>query len=179
MNTDDAAAADETTSELRMAPRGRGGVWARRAGIMLLAAIVLAAALGALGPRTAEKTEASDGYTLSLVHPQISRAGQPAPLSIRVESENGFNKAVQLSLCTEFFDDLDFQAWYPTPSAETTLPRSLVYEFDPPPSGDILEIHLDARIAPGQFGESDDCTVSVLEDDQPMVSAKFTTWRMP
>ncbi len=84
-----------------------------------------------------------------------------------------------MRFCDEFFNDLDFQNWYPNPAAETTVPPWIIYEFDPPPSGTTLEISLDARVSPGQFGETDDCQVSVLVEDEAVVSASFTSWRMP
>jgi hypothetical protein len=55
----------------------------------------------------------------------------------------------------------------------------VLYEFDPPPAAETLEISLDARTAPGQFGEVDDCEVVLLEDDTAVVSTSFTVWRMP
>jgi hypothetical protein len=171
--------ADETTSDLSDRPRGRRGRWLRRAGIGLLVLIVGAAAFGLLGPRNGELTEEAGGYTLALLYPQITRAGEPAPLHLSVEAGAGFGKVVQLRLCDELFDNFDFQNWYPNPSAETTVPDWIVYEFDPPPSGTTLEVSLDARVAPGQFGETNDCEVSVLVEDEPVVSATFTTWRMP
>jgi hypothetical protein len=173
------ARADETTANLTDRPRGRRGRWTRHAGISLLVLIVGAAGLDLLGPRSGEMTEEAGGYTLGLQYPQIARAGEPAPLHFTVEASAGFDKVVQLRLCDELFDDLDFQNWYPNPSAETAVPDWIVYEFDPPPTGSTLEVSLDARVAPGQFGETDDCEVSVLVEDEPVVSATFTTWRMP
>jgi hypothetical protein len=179
VSDDEKPRADETTSDLSDRPRGRRGRWLRRAGVGLLVLIVVAAIFDLLGPRSGELTEEAGGYTLAVQYPQIARAGEPAPLHLSVEASAGFEKVVQLRLCDELFDDLDFQNWYPNPSAETTVPDWIVYEFDPPPSGTTLEVSLDARVAPGQFGETDDCEVSVLVEDEPVVSATFTTWRMP
>lgn len=170
---------DETTSDLTDRPPGLRSRWLRRAGVGLLVLIVGAAAFDLLGPRSGETTEEAGGYTLGLEYPQIARAGQPAPLHVRVDASTAFEKVVQLRLCDELVDDLDFQNWYPNPAAETATPGWIVYEFDPPPTGSTLEISLDARVAPGQLGETDDCEVSVLVEDEPVVSASFTTWRMP
>ena len=170
---------DETTSDVSDAPPSRRGRWSRIAGIGVLALIIAAAGLGLLGPRTGDTSVEAAGYTLALSYPQIARAGEPAPLHVSVDSDADFGDVVQLSFCDAWFDHLDFQSWYPNPSAETSLPGSVVYEFDPPPSGTVLEISLDARIAPGQLGGRDTCEVSVLVDDEPVVSAAFTTWRIP
>ncbi|WP_157953101.1 hypothetical protein [Nocardioides allogilvus] len=170
---------DETTSELRTTPPRRYAVWARRVGTGVLLLIVVLAGLDLLGPRTGETSAAAGGYELRAEFPQVTRAGQPAPLRITVEALAGFGDTVQLRLCDELFHDLDFQNWYPNPAAETSQPPWVIYEFDPPPTGDVLEISLDARVAPGQFGAIDDCGLSVLVDDQPVVGASFTVWRMP
>jgi hypothetical protein len=177
--TDSERRADSTTADLRDTPPGPRGRWSRLAGFGLLVLILVAAAASLLGPRTAVTTAEAAGYTLTVEYPQISRAGQPAPLNLRVDSSTGFGQTVQVRMCDEFFDDLDFQNWYPNPSAETSAPPWVLYEFDAPPSADTLEISLDARTAPGQFGEVDDCEVVLLEDDTAVVSTSFTVWRMP
>ena len=149
-----------------------------RAGLLLLALIVLAGAVGLLGPRTGETSASAAGYQLDVTYPAISRAGEPAPLHVRVESAAGFDGPIQLALCDDLFDDLDFQSWYPSPSAETGDTSELLYEFDPP-DGNVFEVSLDARAAPGQFGEVEDCSVKVLDDDAEVVSVSFNSWRMP
>lgn len=148
------------------------------AGLSLLILIVLAGSVGLLGPRSGTTRAAADDYELRVEYPAISRAGEPAPLHIRVTSASGFDGPVELALCDDLFDDLDFQSWYPTPSAETGDASELVYEFDPP-DGNVFEVSLDARAAPGQFGEVEDCAVTLLEQDVEVVSVSFTSWRMP
>ena len=146
--------------------------------MLLLALIVLAGAVGLLGPRSGVKRASAAEYDLRVKYPAISRAGEPAPLDVRVERAGGFDGPIQLQLCDDFFDDLDFQSWYPTPSAETGTDSDLFYEFDPP-EGQVFEVSLDARAAPGQFGEVEDCTITVLEKDVEVVSVEFNSWRLP
>jgi hypothetical protein len=167
-----------TTSDLPTEPRGSLERWATRAGMLLLALIVLAGAVGLLGPKAGETSASAGEFDLHVQYPAITRAGEPAPLHIRVESAGGFDGPVQIALCDDLFDDLDFQSWYPTPSAETGDASQLFYEFDPP-EGQVFEVSLDARAAPGQFGEVEDCTVTVLEEDVEVVSVSFDSWRMP
>ena len=169
---------DSTTARLTDDPSPRGQWW-RWAGVLLLAAILVAAAFGVLGPHTAQTSSSERGYRLEVTYPQVTRAGQPAPLHVRITAESGFGETVQVSVCDGIFDNLDFQNWYPNPAAETSTPTEVLYEFDPPIAGNVLEVSLDARSAPGQFGGIRDCEVSVLEDDRPVVSTTFTTWRMP
>lgn len=170
---------DDTTSGLRESPPGTRGRWFRRAGQATLGLIVLAAALGFLGPRQAETSAEAAGYRLDVEFPRVTRAGEPAPLHVTIESDTGFGETLQLRLCNELFDDLDFQNWYPNPSKETSTPAWITYEFDTPPSGNTFQVSLDARSAPGQFGEVDDCGIELLDDDTPLVSTSFNVWRMP
>lgn len=149
-----------------------------RAGLVLLALVVLAGAVGLLGPRKGNTSATGGGYRLEVQYPAITRAGEPAPLHIRVTSGSGFDGPIRIRLCDDLFDDLDFQSWFPNPSGETGGPTKLVYEFDPP-DGRVFETSLDARSAPGEFGEIEDCGVSVLEKGDDVVSVSFHTWRLP
>lgn len=169
----------ETTHGLRDTPPGPKGRWFRRLGTFALALIMVLAALDLLGPSTGTVTAEAAGYRLTVEHASITRAGQPSPLHLTITSETGFGESVAVRLCDEHFNDMDFQNWYPSPAAETTVPPWILYEFDPPPSGDTIEISLDARTAPGQFGETDDCEVSVMHGNTPIVSTSFTVWRLP
>lgn len=172
------AGADDTTSDVVARPPSVRARWARRAGYAVLVLLLLAAATNLLGPRRGDVDASGGGYELAVQYPSVTRPGQPAPLRIDVTATDGFGDVVQVRVCQEFFDDHDFQNWFPNPSAETNTGGWVVYEFDPPPSGDTLRISLDARTAPGVVGELDDCGVEVLEDDQPVVAVTFTVWRL-
>ncbi|WP_101523712.1 hypothetical protein [Nocardioides houyundeii] len=169
---------DSTTADLPDRPRGRAGRWAHRGGVALLVVLVAAGASGALGPRAGHTAATGGGYHLRVTYPEITRAGQPAPLHLVITREGGFEKPVQVALCDDFFDNLDFQGWFPAPAAEAGDPDAVVYEFDPPRAEE-LEISLDARSAPGQFAGAEKCSVEVLEDDEPVAAVSFTSWRMP
>ena len=112
-------------------------------------------------------------------YPLIDRAGEPAPLVVTIASDTAFTDSVQVRFCSAYFEHLDFQNWYPNPSAETSDPDWVVYEFDPPSQGQTLRIALDARVAPGQLGGHDTCEVSVLAQGEAVVTATWTTWRTP
>ena len=173
------ARSDATTSDLSDAPPRRPARVGRRAGVAVLALIVLAAAFDVLGPRAGSTTASGGGYALLVEYPQIARAGEPAPLVVTITSDTALPDAVQVRFCATYFEHLDFQSWYPNPSAETSDPDWVVYEFDPPPQGMTLHIALDARVAPGQLGGRNECEVSVLDQDEPVVTATWTTWRAP
>ena len=166
-----------TTSDIPDTPAGRSR-WVTQAGLLLLVSIVVVGVFGFLGLRSSSGGAGAGGDRLEVDYASITRAGQPSPLDIRVEHVGGFTGPVQISLCDGYFDHLDFQNWYPNPSAETASSTTVDYEFDPP-SGDLLEISLDARTAPGQFGGRETCEITLLERDKPLTSVTITTWRLP
>ena len=122
----------------------------------------------------------SGGYTLTVEYPQVTRAGQPAPFHVTVDAAAGFGDTVQMRVLRRVLQrprlpELVSQPGRPRrpcrPGSSTSSTRRR--------PGTTLEISLDARVSPGQFGETDDCQVSVLVEDEEVVSASFTSWRMP
>jgi hypothetical protein len=166
---------DSTLAGLTDRPANR---WSHRVAVALLVLFVLAGSAGLLGPRTAAVSASAGDYDLAVTYPSVTRAGLATPLHLEVTREGGFDGPVQLALCDTWFDQVDFQSWYPTPSSEAGGADRLVYEFDPPP-GDTLEVSLDAKEQPGSLWGSRDCTVAVLEEDAVVTSVSFTTRRMP
>jgi len=169
---------DSTTADISDSTPGARSIWVTRAGRFVLIAVVALAAIGFLGPRSGTTSDSANGWELDASYPVVLRAGQPAPITFEVSREGGFDGPISLSICGDYFSELDFQNWYPNPSAETRGGEALVYEFDPP-EGDQLTLSLDARASPGGFGSRSECAVAVLEGGQPAASVNFTTWRLP
>lgn len=111
---------DVTTSELSDSPPRLPARVGRRAGVAVLVLIILAAGFGVMGPRTADTSARGGGYALTVEYPQIDRAGEPAPLVLTITSDTALTDAVQVRFCATYFEHLDFQSWYPSPSAETS-----------------------------------------------------------
>lgn len=138
-----------------------------------LALIVVAGLSGLLDSRNTARQSDVRQVSLDVTHPRVIRAGQPVPLHIAVTSADGFEQPIQLRLTRELLDRLDFQNWYPSPSAETGDPDSVLYEFDPP-HGDRFEVHLDARAQPNQFPAVIDEAFSVVDDaGTPLATVPF------
>lgn len=167
-----------TLDDLAGSGRGRiGQIW-HWVGVAVLLLLVVAALAGWLGPREGTTTTAERDYSLTLIYPEITRAGQPAPLHLRVEHPGGFAAPVRIAVSDAFFDHLDFQSWYPSPSAEIGDGERVVYEFDPPP-GEVFELSLDARTSPGQFGGVGRYEVGLRVEDRTIARTSFTVWTMP
>lgn len=167
-----------TTANLAEGPRTSLETWSTGAGMGFVTLVMLAGIFGLAGPGTDTVRDEGATYELEVLYTTITRAGQPIPLEIRVTRPGGFDGPISMSICDEYFDDLDFQNWYPNPAMEIGGSESLVYEFDPP-EGDLLEIDLDARVSPGQFGGLMDCTLAVLDSGVPAAAVSFDSWRLP
>ncbi|HEU0130243.1 MAG TPA: hypothetical protein VFQ85_04535 [Mycobacteriales bacterium] len=145
---------------------------------MLFGTILLLGATGFLGVRAGTKTASGGGYDLVVSYPRVTRPGHAVPLAISVRKAGGFgDEPVTIRMTTGYFALFDENGVQPAPSAETATGEDLVWEFDPPP-GDVLRVYFDTRSGPNrQRGTSG--TVSVLEDDRPVVSLRVTTRVMP
>jgi len=167
-----------TLQDLKGVETARRGRITRRLGFALLLVFVLASFLGIYGP-THKTITTTDGLTeLSLHYGWIVRSGQAVPMEIAVHRDGGFDGPVTVAFDRDVFDRLDFQNWYPNPSAEVGEPDRVVYEFDPP-EGDTLTVALDARVAPTQFGGRHEYTVYVDEGGVPVAETDYVIWVVP
>lgn len=166
----------DSLTGLETARRGRLG---RLVGLGVMLLIPALSFLGIYGPSERTLVESNGAYEMTMTYGSVVRSGEAVPMTISLTRPGGFDRPVTVAFEQRVFDRFDFQNWYPNPSAETSVPNWILYEFDPPTTGSTLAVSLDARVAPGQLGETDDCEVSVLVEDEPVVSATFTTWRMP
>jgi len=154
------------------------GLWGRRFFLALLALTLVAGLLGLLGVRSATSEGAADGWTLSLEHAAVARAGLDVPFTATVTHDGGFDEKVTLAVTGDYFDLYETQGFNPVPS-ETSRDGELFYlTFDAPPEGDILVVTYDAYIQPAaQRGK--DGMVSVIDDGLPVVSVDFGTRLWP
>ncbi|MGH8824800.1 MAG: hypothetical protein ACRDVN_10020 [Jiangellaceae bacterium] len=150
----------------------------RRVGIVALGVLVAAGLVGALGPRTADVAAEGGGYRLVAHHAQVTRSGMATPLRVEVIRPGGFDGPVTLAFDKDLFDRLDFQNFYPNPSAETAAPHRIVYEFDPP-QGEVLSVTLDARTGPTQPPSAHRYWVAVIDDGREVAEVRFRMVVLP
>jgi hypothetical protein len=146
---------------------------------LVLAALAVAVLDGldvvdAIGPDEATVRAAGGGYELAVEHPTVTRPALATVFRFRVRKAGGFGEEpVQVAVDRRYLELWDANATIPAPSGETSMGRWVVWEFDPPP-GDELLVTYEARVEPGvQAGR--DGAVAVLEDDEPVVTARFHT----
>lgn len=174
---------DSTVRRLRNSESGPRPVWHRRVGVGALTLIVIAAATGMLGVHSRHVSATADGYTLTVTYAGVARPGLDVPLRIELMAAEPFadgplNDEIVLAITGSYFDIFETQGFHPEPSATTGDGTTLSLTFDPPPAGSTFAVDYDAYIQPAsQRGAS--AVISLLIDDQPVVSTSFSTFLFP
>lgn len=151
----------------------------RIASLTLIVGVVLAAATGLLGVRTAEATAAGGGYTLTVWFAETSRAGLATPLSFEVRSDAGeLPPSVTVKVSSSYLALFDDNGLEPTPTESYNTSEWTRWTFDVPPNTPELRVDLDGRLEPAvQSGQT--ATAAVEIDGQVVTSIDFTTWVAP
>ncbi len=166
-----------TIDGLETRAQGTVAIWSRRGFLALLVAFVLAGLAGLLGVRTATTSAREAGWSLSLRHASVARAGLDVPWEVTVTHEGGFGKEVTLAVTGDYFDIFETQGFTPDPSEATRDGDTLYLTFTAPP-GDTFVVAYDAYIQPAsQVGR--DGTVSVLDHGESVASVDFDTTLLP
>ncbi len=149
----------------------------RRLCMAAVAVFLLLGLSGTLGVRSRTVIEQSGGYELSVTYGQVSRPGLPTPWGFEVHRPGGFDGPVTVSTSSAYLALFDENGFDPEAAKVTATADVVIWEFDPPP-GDTLAVSLDARIEPAaQWGRTGE--TSVLEDGDPVVTARYKTWILP
>ncbi|MGE3664210.1 MAG: hypothetical protein AB7G09_23305 [Pseudonocardia sp.] len=168
---------DSTLTDVRPVAAGPRPTRWRTVALAVMAVVVAAGAAGLLGVRSATGTATAQGYTLTVTHAAVARAGLDVPWRVEVRRPGGFSGPVTLAVTADYFDLYESQGLDPEPAAETSDGQRLYWTFDPPP-GDVLAVDFDAYIQPSsQWGASGE--VTLLVGGAPVVSTPFTTWLVP
>ncbi len=138
----------DTLSDLRTVDQNRRGRVVRRVTIAVITLFVLGGVTGLFGVRSRTSTASADGYTLSVTHAWVSRAGLDTPWRVTVHHAGGFDGSITLATTLDYFDIFESQGFNPEPDSETTGDRYLYQDFAAPP-GDTLTVDYDAYIQPG------------------------------
>jgi hypothetical protein len=145
----------------------------------LLGAFVVAGLVGLLGGPTRSSVDAGAGTRLTVEYPPVVRAGTGTPYVVTIERDGGFDGPVVVELTTSWPERLDFQSFYPTPSAETARPGWVRYELDPP-DGEVLVWTFDVRTNPQQLLVRGRHAVRVLDGSgRPVAEVQHVTWAVP
>lgn len=148
----------------------------RRSVLVAMAVLVGAAALGLLGPR--EATTRADGASgsLSVAHPQITRPGLDAQVTVTLVPDPGSGTAL-LTLPQEALALLGVQTVHPAPSGQVARDEAVTYEFEL--SGDDrLTVTFSGRV-PVKQGPTRARWWVEWAGEPETARAEMTTWVLP
>jgi len=149
----------------------------RRIGIVSMVVFVGAAAIGWLGVRTSTATTQTDGASLSVTHPTVTRPGLAAPFAVSVDSSVSLPRVIHVVVDADFFTHLDFQNVYPQPESVSEMNGRLNFAFN---SGqdDNFECFFDIRTGPDQQLESASYQVTVATRSADLAT-NFSVFILP
>jgi hypothetical protein len=149
----------------------------RRVGIAVIAALVVLAAVGVLGQKTATIRASGGGYTLTVLYPSVVRPGLDVRFEISVSNPNGFGKSLSIALDHHYFDIFDLNSARPDPDSSTSDGRMLVYTWNSVP-GTSFRFSLDMYAEPGEHLGLNG-TTGVLAGGTQVVGVHFHTRWVP
>ena len=150
----------------------------RRLFLGAVALAVLLGLVGVFGVRSATTRASGGGFELEVTYPAMARPGLSVPWSATVRRAGGFDGPIVLATSASYFDLFDENSVDPDPAKSTSDGEWIIWEFDPPETGDTFEVSLDTRMGPNEhWGASGE--TAVLVDGTPAVSARYRTRVMP
>lgn len=164
-------------------PDPEGNRWdrrIRRLALFVVSAIVVSAAFGLLGVRTATAVATADQYRMEVLFARVTRAGLATPFAVEFSSVDGSALPGRVTIAVDatylmMFDDNGMD---PIPSESFNDDTTTWMVFEVPEGETTLRVELDARLEPAvQWGET--ATATVWFEDRQVVSAEFTTWVIP
>jgi hypothetical protein len=155
----------------------RRSYWLRLAGVVLLAAFIVAAAVGLMGVRSRTVSAAgADGTRVTLTYAAVTRPGLATPWEVVIERPGGFDGPLTVRTSTDYLAAFDENGLSPDPDSATTDEDETVWEFEPP-DGDTMVVWFDARWEPAvQWRRSGTTTVEVGGET---IAVSYTTWVWP
>ncbi len=148
----------------------------RRAGVALMAIVVLVACLGWLGPRETTSTDRAGGMAMTVTHPQISRSGVDSAIDIAVERDD--SGPVVLEMDAAAFEDLGLETIVPTPASETVRGDTLVLRWAGVPAGDVT-LRLLGRMSTRSTIGRVSTPIRVSAGDASPLEVTVRTWVLP
>jgi hypothetical protein len=143
--------------------------------LLMAGAVVDAADLvDVYGVDTATVRDEGGGFELEVRYGTVSRPALATPFEITVRRAGGFDEPVHIAVSADYLHLWDLNGIIPAPASEVAQGDWVVWEMDPPPRGEVLEVAYEARIEPAeQSGRSGE--VAILVDDEPVASVSFET----
>jgi hypothetical protein len=150
----------------------------RRAGLLVLGAVVLAGLLNLLGVRTGIVSAEGAGYRLSVEYAEVTRPGLATTWIVEVRREGGFDDAVTLATDATYFDRFDFNQLYPEPASIAPRGEVVLFVFEEI-EGELLRVAFDGRATPTFVFDLARGSTGLEVDGREVVRVDYTTVVMP
>ena len=173
------AVPESTLDDVRAPSEGRVNPWPRRAGLLLLFAVVVLGATGLLGVHSGTASTHRNGYTLTVVYPHVSRAGLDSPFRVRLHADNGvIPDDITIGISEPWFRIFETQGFFPDADSMTNDGKYVYFGFSKPGAGHDFELEYDAYIQPAsQLGKS--ATVIAQVGGKEVARTTIKTWLVP
>lgn len=156
----------------------RGGGWRRWIAVLLLAAIMLAALLGAFGGGKARPVIVDgDAARLEISTPRVIRNGAFFETHIRVTARAPVTNAV-VAVDAGLWRDMTINTMIPAPGEESFKDGAFRFDYGPLKPGETLEIKIDGQINPPLFAGTRG-TVAVLDGERQLAATPFQITVLP
>lgn len=167
------------------APPDRSGTdgWERTLRVLSVAfvsGLVVLGLVGILGVRTGTARNSANGYTISVTHASVTRAGLATPFSVAVASDDGSPLPAEITTRIDagYLEMFDENGLDPTPTSSYQTREWTWWTFEVPEGHRDFEVSFDARLEPAvQWGRAGSATLELAGDR--VVTAEFTTRVIP
>lgn len=151
--------------------------WLRRAGTLVLAAIVIAGAASVFGVSESTVSASGGGYDLTVEYSDVSRPGLETPWKVMVSKPGGFDGPITLRTTAEYLELFDLNGFSPEPDATRRDDKYLIMEFARP-AGEEFVFSLDARLSPATQ-TSQSAVTALIDDGSVVAEVSYKTKVMP
>jgi hypothetical protein len=155
----------------------RWQIWVRRALLLVPAAIVLAALLGAFGQNTIASSSASPVATLTVSAPERVRGGLLFEGRFDVKARSGIADA-RLVLDEGWLEGMSVNTIEPSPVSETSRNGRLQLDLGRLAAGDTYRLYMQFQVIPTNVGRRT-ADVTLLDGDTPLLTVDRTITVFP
>jgi hypothetical protein len=163
-------AASSVRDEYKDLQGRRSEPWIRRAGVLLLFAVVVVALVGVFGQETKHTTVQAPAASLTLSSPTRIRGGLYFQTKVKVVARQNLAKP-KIVLDDGFFDGLTLNTSEPQPSQEINRSGRIAFDYDTLNAGQQLTLWLQYQVNPVTVGSR---TQRVELDDGDTTIATIT-----
>jgi hypothetical protein len=150
----------------------------RRLYLALVGGFLLLGLFNVFGSRTSTVSASANGYRLRVTYPAATRSSLPVRWQLVLTHVGGFSGPIKVAIPIDYFNLFDFNNTYPLPDSTLNEGGLVVMAF-PPPTGETLNVLLDARTQPGLKTGMKTTTAVLDSDDRLLVQVSYSTMVVP